>query len=173
MGLKTFVDGVDDAMLYPAFSKCLTCNIKHLYMAFAPSQLALLKKLVEGHKEEKMARKTLKCIEMSLDSAYKDGYHGRFKCAHCNNEYIAVEMSDAELKYLKHIIDHIWCPCSGIPQPNDSGSDIDDSTRHRLADILYERPIPDVRRMLKRYSKEEIYRTLDQCPDIHIREFRR
>jgi len=130
---------------------------------------------VVGWHKEKMARKTLKCIEMSLDDAYKDGYHGQFRCAHCNNEYIAVEMSDAELKYLKLILDHIWCPCSGVPSPYNggSGSDIDDSTKHRLMDVLYERPIPDVRRVLKRYSKEEIYKTLHQCPDIHIREFRR
>jgi hypothetical protein len=49
-------------MLYPAYSKCETCDGKHLYMAFTPSQLALLKELVGRHKE-KMARKTLKCIE--------------------------------------------------------------------------------------------------------------
>jgi hypothetical protein len=43
-----------------------------------------------------MAKKTLKCIEMSLDDTYKDGYQSRLRCAHCNNEYIAVEMSNAE-----------------------------------------------------------------------------
>ncbi len=139
-------------------------------MAFTPSQLALLKNLVGEHEEE-MARKTLKCIERSLGAVPKDGYQGRFRCAHCHNEYIAVEMSDAELEYLKHILDHIWCSCSGVPRPYNSSSDIDDSTKHRLADVLYETPIPDVRQVLKRYSKEEIYETLRQCPDTHIREF--
>ena len=170
MGLKTYVDGVVNTMLYPAYSKCPTCNIKHLYMAFAPSQLALLKKLVEGHKKEKVARKTLKCIEMSLDDAYKDGYHGRFKCAHCNNEYIAVEMSDAELKYLKQILDHIWCPCSGAPPSSSYNSGrVVDSTRHRLADVLYMPPIPNVGQILKQFSIRQIDEALDRYPDMHIR----
>lgn len=105
----------------------------------------------------------------------EDGYQGRFRCAHCHNEYIAVEISDAELEYLKHILDHIWCSCSGVPRPynTSSSSEIDDSTKHHLVDILYEPPIPDVRRVLECYSKEEIYKTLHQRPDTHIREFQR
>lgn len=72
-------------------------------MAFTPSQLALLMDLVGRHKEN-MTRKTLKCLEMSLESKDRNGYEGRFRCAHCDNEYTSIEMSDPELKYLKQII---------------------------------------------------------------------
>jgi hypothetical protein len=157
------------AMLYPAYSECGTCNRKHLYMAFTPSHLALLKELVGRHKEKK-ARKTLKCIQMSLDVPKDENCnHGLFRCAHCNNEYIAVEMSDRELKYLKQILDHIWCPCSGVPRPNDSGSNTDDSTRHRLTNVLYMPPIPNVRQILKDHSIGQIDKALDRYPDLHIR----
>jgi hypothetical protein len=61
----------------------------------------------------------------------------------------------------------------GVPPPYNGGSDIDDSTKHRLMDVLYEPPIPDVAQVLECYSKEKIYKTLHQCPDTHIREFRR
>lgn len=142
-------------------------------MAFTPSQLALLMDLVRRHKEN-MTRKTLKCLEMSLESKDRNGYEGRFRCAHCDNEYTSIEMSDPELKYLKQIIDHIWCSCIGVPSPYNGGgssSNTDDSTKHRLMDVLSEPPIPDVGQVLKCYSRGEIYETLHQCPDIHIREF--
>ncbi|MGC2574068.1 MAG: hypothetical protein WA364_21350 [Candidatus Nitrosopolaris sp.] len=74
-----------------------------------------------------------------------NGYQGRFRCAHWENEYIAVEMSDPELKYLKQIL--------GVPvmvhgdgdsrnDPTDDSSRINDSIKHRLVDVLYMHPIP-------------------------------
>jgi hypothetical protein len=126
----------------------------------------MLKELLGKHKE-KMARKTLKCIEMSLEIP-KDGngYQGRFRCAHGDNEYIAVEMPD--LKYLKQIL--------GVPvmvhgdgdsrnDPTDDSSRINDSIKHRLVDVLYMHPIPDVSQIFRDHSigqiDEALYRYLD------------
>lgn len=145
-------------------------------MAFTFSQITLLKELISKHKE-KIARKTLKCIEMSLEAS-NDGHgdHGRFRCAHCNNEYIAVEMSDSELKYLKQIIDHIWCPCNGPRDggdspndPTDDGNRINDSTKHRLVDVLNMPPIPDVSQLFRDHSIRQIDEALYNYPDVHIR----
>ncbi len=164
------------AMLYPAYSMCGTCNRKHLYIAFTPSQLALLKELLGKHKE-KMARKTLKCIEISLEaSKVGNGYEGRFSCAHCDNEYIAIEMSDHELRYLKQIIDRMWCPCSlrgdvcdSRNDPTDDGSRINDSTKHRLMGLLYISPFADVNQIFTDYSIGQIDEALYHYPDVHIR----
>jgi hypothetical protein len=165
MGLKNVPSA--RAMLYPAYSMCETCDRKHLYMAFIPSDLALLMEVVGRHKEN-MARKTLKCLETSLESKDRNGNESAFRCAHCDNVYTAVEMSDPELKYLKQILDHIWCPCSGVPPPYNSDR-VDDSTRHRLADVLYMPPIPNVGQILKQYSIRQIDEALDRYPDVHIR----
>ncbi|MGB6530749.1 MAG: hypothetical protein WBF33_21790 [Candidatus Nitrosopolaris sp.] len=120
--------------------------------------------------KKKIARRTLKCIEESLE-APKDGsdYHGRFICAHCDNEYIAVDMSDLELKYLKQILDHIWCPCNGPGgdgnspnDPIDDGSRINDSTKHRLVYVLNMPPFHDVDQIFRDYSIGQI----DEVPRI-------
>ncbi|MGA9153564.1 MAG: hypothetical protein WBZ36_23540 [Candidatus Nitrosopolaris sp.] len=129
-----------------------------------------------GKHKGKMARKTLKCIEMSLEAPNDGhGYHGWFRCAHCNNEYIAVEMSDPELKYLKQIIDHIWCPCNrhgGGDSPNDLTDDdsrINGSTKHRLVYVLNMPPIPDVSQIFRDHSIRQIDEALYNYPDVHIR----
>lgn len=163
------------AMLYPAYTDCGSCDGKHLYMALTFPQITLLKELLGKHKE-KIARRTLKCIEESLE-APKDGsdYHGRFICAHCDNEYIAVDMSDLELKYLKQILDHIWCPCNGPGgdgnspnDPIDDGSRINDSTKHRLVDVLNMPPFHDVDQIFRDYSIGQIDEVLYRHPDVHI-----
>ena len=163
------------AMLYPGYSKCGTCNRKHLYIAFTPSQIALLRELFGKHKE-KVARKTLNCIEMSLEASRGDGNEGRFRCAHCDNEYIAIEMSDPELHYLKQIIDTMWCPCNirggacdSRNDPTDDGSRINDSTKHHLMGLLYISPFTDVNQIFRDYSIGEIHEALDHYPDVHIR----
>jgi hypothetical protein len=64
-----------------------------------------------------------------------------------------VEMSDPELKYLKQIL--------GVPV----NSRINDSIKHRLLDVLYMHPIPDVSQIFRDHSigqiDEALYRYLD------------
>lgn len=161
-------------VLYPSYFKCEDCDTNHLRIAFTPSQLTLLKKTLEGHKMVKRAKKTLKYIEMSLAEGSESGSkskseYGWFRCAHCNNEYIAVEMSNLELKYLKReIIDHIWCSCSGVPSPYNDGNDAhNDPIKHGLKDLLY-MPIPMV---TGDDFSNQVHEALSNYPDAHIRIF--
>jgi hypothetical protein len=81
-------------------------------------------------------------------------------------------MSDPELKYLKQI--------PGVPvmvhgdgdsrnDPTDDISRINDSIKHRLVDVLYMHPIPDVSQIFRDHSIDQIDEALYRYLDAHIR----
>ena len=74
------------------------------------------------------------------------------------------------------MLDHIWCPCNGPGSQADSTCDrpddgirINDSTKHRLVDVLYMPPIPDVSQIFRDHSISQIDEALYRYTDMHIR----
>jgi hypothetical protein len=61
--------------------------------------------------------------------------------------------------------DHIWCPCNGPV-----GSRINDSTIHRLINVLNMPPISDVGQIFRvEHSRDDVDEILYRYPDMHIR----
>jgi hypothetical protein len=139
---------------------------KHLYMAFIPSDLALLMEAVGRHKEN-MTKKTLKWLEMSLKTEIVMRANANER-THCDNVYTAVEMSHPELKYLKQILDIYGAHVAGY---HDRHVIViySDIVIYGLADLLYMPRRPNVGQILKQFSIRQIDEALNRFPAVHIR----
>jgi hypothetical protein len=90
--------------IYPKQVNCGRCKVDHVYRTFDLSQLALLKNVIKGDRG-RVVKGIMKQIKEFHDYTKTDCYSGRFRCVHCNNEYVALEISDSESMYMQQVIE--------------------------------------------------------------------